>query len=703
MPLAVGQTFAGYRILRRLGSGGMGEVYLAQHPRLRRLVALKVLSADVSANADYRARFALEADLASELDHPNIVVVHDRDEEDGQLWISMNYVDGLDAARLLTDKFPSGMPPQQVAKIITEVASALDYAHSRRLVHRDVKPANIMITTDEQRILLADFGIACSLKEIRSLTAKGFVVATVPYAAPEQLKGQKLDGRADQYALAKTAYELLTGSQLFPHSLAEKPTEHTAFDAVLATALAEKPEDRFSSCTEFAQALTLAQRGAWAVSPSGTLHPKQNGGGGPQQPSGRATRPTTSETPTASEDNSVYIPYDGRDVGGRRARWPITIGIVMVLFLLAIAFFVRPWQQHDRSASPNTGTPIAPTPAITFEGMRDFVNAYYADLPTHPEVAWAKLDSHCQNQTGLRDYLDFWATIQSVTVVSVSPRDATSVIAQLKYVRRDGQKDTEDRWFKMALVNGAILLDESDRTAAAGSTSPSLATPSAPATGRTFPASAIDTVLLTPAEINTLVAKNSDPLFQIKQSTYGMRNDSNLVSPSACAGVIFTAEHAIFNGTGFTAMHDEALELPTNGGYDVYPTGPDHVEQTVVVYPAAQQAQAVLTSSQPQWQSCATGRVRLSTVGQNGENGKTFELGTVQFANNQLSVPMVANSQESGNVACQQVMTVRANVVVSVRSCGSPQPAPGQYTITLASVQSHAATLAQAIADKITA
>src|SRR5437879_3764583 len=218
MPLASGQTFSGYRILRLLGSGAMGEVYLAQHPTLPRKEALKVLAAGLSANADYRARFALEADLASGLDHTNIVVVHNRGEEDGQLWISMNYVDGLDAARLLAEQFPNGMPADQVAKIVTAVASALDYAHDRGLLHRDVKPANIMLTDDKQRILLADFGIARNLKEISSLTATGFTVGTIAYAAPEQLMGQDPDGRADQYALAATAYHLLTGSQLFPHS-----------------------------------------------------------------------------------------------------------------------------------------------------------------------------------------------------------------------------------------------------------------------------------------------------------------------------------------------------------------------------------------------------------------------------------------------------------------------------------------------------
>jgi len=159
MPLANGQTFAGYKILRRLGSGGMGDVYLAQHPRLPRQDALKVLAASVSADAEYRARFGREADLASTLWHPNIVGVHDRGEDDGQLWISMDYVEGQDAARLLARQSSSGLRPYQVTKIVSAVADALDYAHERGLLHRDVKPANIMITADEQRILLADFGM----------------------------------------------------------------------------------------------------------------------------------------------------------------------------------------------------------------------------------------------------------------------------------------------------------------------------------------------------------------------------------------------------------------------------------------------------------------------------------------------------------------------------------------------------------------
>ena len=198
----------------------MGEVYLAQHPRLPRRDALKLLRVDTSADVDYRARFEREADLASTLWHPHIVGVHDRGETDGRLWISMDFVDGVNAAELLSDRYPGGMPAAAVAFITTAVASALDYAHKQGLLHRDVKPANIMLThvddEGEQRILLANFGIARSVDDISGLTSTNMTVGTVAYAAPEQLMGDAIDGRADQYALAATAYHLLTGSPLFP-------------------------------------------------------------------------------------------------------------------------------------------------------------------------------------------------------------------------------------------------------------------------------------------------------------------------------------------------------------------------------------------------------------------------------------------------------------------------------------------------------
>src|ERR1700760_825997 len=134
MPLRDGELFAGYRILRLLGSGGMGEVYLAQHPRLPRRDAVKVLSAEMSASAEFRARFLREADLAATLYHPHIVGVHDRGEFEGQLWISMDYIDGTDADRLLRDHYPAGLPWRELTAIVSAVAHALDYAHARRLL-----------------------------------------------------------------------------------------------------------------------------------------------------------------------------------------------------------------------------------------------------------------------------------------------------------------------------------------------------------------------------------------------------------------------------------------------------------------------------------------------------------------------------------------------------------------------------------------
>jgi serine/threonine-protein kinase len=289
MPLADGATFAGYTILRLLGSGGMGEVYLAQHPRLPRRDALKVLAASVSADGEYRERFNREADIAATLWHPHIVGVHDRGDFEGQIWISMDYVEGTDAARLLRERHRYGMGKQEVADIVTAVADALDYAHQRNLLHRDVKPANILLAYPEsgdQRILLADFGIARWANDVSGLTATNMTVGTVSYAAPEQLMGQQLDGRADQYALAATAFHLLTGSPPFDHSnpavvisqhlsasppaVGDRRPELAHLDPVLAKALAKDPGDRFERCADFARALSHRLEAAPADDGGGT-------------------------------------------------------------------------------------------------------------------------------------------------------------------------------------------------------------------------------------------------------------------------------------------------------------------------------------------------------------------------------------------------------------------------------------------------
>jgi hypothetical protein len=266
----------------------MGEVYLAEHPRLPRHDALKVLPADVSADSDFRSRFNLEADLAATLFHPHIVGVHDRGDFEGQLWIAMDYVEGTDAAQLMKAHYPARMPIEDVCAIVTAVADALDYAHKRGLLHRDVKPANILLAEPEdgkRRILLADFGIARPLADISGLTATNFTVGTLTYAAPEQLMGGDIDGRADQYALAATAFHLLTGAPPYQHSnpvavisqhlnaaspkLSDRRPELAHLDQVLSKALAKDPTHRFDRCRDFAT--KLSERAAFdAESDRGT-------------------------------------------------------------------------------------------------------------------------------------------------------------------------------------------------------------------------------------------------------------------------------------------------------------------------------------------------------------------------------------------------------------------------------------------------
>jgi len=271
-----GQVFAGYTIRRKLGAGGMGSVYLASHPRLPRLDAVKVLSADLTSDPEYGPRFLREADLVSTLSHPNILGVHDRGECDGQLWISMDYVAGTDAAQLLRDHYPAGMPPEVALPIIHAVASALDHAHRRGLLHRDVKPANILLDAETSRIYLADFGIARPMNDAAGLTATNMAVGTAAYAAPEQLRGEGMDGRTDQYALACTAFQLLTGNPPYADSnpavvitkhvtapapsLGEQRPELRGLDPVLARAMSKTPAARFATCGEFAMALQERSR-----------------------------------------------------------------------------------------------------------------------------------------------------------------------------------------------------------------------------------------------------------------------------------------------------------------------------------------------------------------------------------------------------------------------------------------------------------
>ncbi|HEV7846951.1 MAG TPA: serine/threonine-protein kinase, partial [Thermoleophilaceae bacterium] len=263
-----GQRFGAYTLGKLLGRGGMGVVYQAQHVHLGRTVALKLLAPELSENEDFRARFLRESRLAAGLDHPGIVAVYDAGEVDGVLFIAMRFVRGTDLAALLLQRGP--LPVEETLSILDQVATALDAAHAAGLVHRDVKPANVMI--EGQRCYLADFGLTKrASSNSMQLTQAGQFLGTVDYVAPEQIEGGDLDGRADVYALGCVLFECLTGSRPYPREsqvavlyaqLREPPPKPRelrpdlplGIDEVVGRAMSKRPDDRYSSCGGFVAA-----------------------------------------------------------------------------------------------------------------------------------------------------------------------------------------------------------------------------------------------------------------------------------------------------------------------------------------------------------------------------------------------------------------------------------------------------------------
>jgi predicted ATPase len=272
MTLQIGSQVAGYRIVGVLGEGGMGIVYEAEHALLGRKAAIKSLLRELADNEEYKARFIRESQLVAAIDHPNIIPIYDAGESGGSAYIAMRYVPGVDLAELLRRRVQ--LPPHEALTILDQAGAALDAAHTRGLVHRDVKPGNILIEETTGRIYLTDFGIA--KEQGRSnLTRAGFFLGTVDYAAPEQIEGHELTGAADRYAFGCVLFECLTGRRPFelasdlavmrahvldppPRVTAVHPELPDALDAVVERALAKEPEARFESCRALIEAARLA-------------------------------------------------------------------------------------------------------------------------------------------------------------------------------------------------------------------------------------------------------------------------------------------------------------------------------------------------------------------------------------------------------------------------------------------------------------
>src|SRR3954454_10388855 len=264
----------------------MGVVYRATQTGLDRPVALKLIAPELARDPDFRARFERESRLAAQIEHPNVIPIYEAGEADGQLFISMRFVDGTDLHTEI-ERSGGGLEPARAARIVEQVGFALDAAHARGLVHRDVKPANVLIGAGDHAYL-TDFGLVKDLGGDGRMTTTGMWVGTPDYVAPEQFKGEAVDARVDIYALGCVLFHTLTGRVPFPrdqavaklwaHSeeLPPRPSEFAphvppALDDVVARARAKDPEDRFASAGDLGRAAVAAAEGRSAPADAGTV------------------------------------------------------------------------------------------------------------------------------------------------------------------------------------------------------------------------------------------------------------------------------------------------------------------------------------------------------------------------------------------------------------------------------------------------
>ncbi|MFL5798769.1 MAG: protein kinase domain-containing protein [Actinomycetota bacterium] len=391
--LLIGTELAGHRIESLIGRGGMGSVYLAEQIGLGRKVALKVLAPELAASENFRLRFERESRLAASLDHPHVIPIFQSGEADGLLFIAMRYVDGTDLATLLATE--GALPLGEAAVLVSQVASALDAAHARGLVHRDVKPGNVLIARgepDEERYAyLSDFGLTRMTSSDSALTRTGQFMGTVAYAAPEQFEGRTADAMTDLYSLGCVAYECLTGERPFPREqeaavmfahlqqappavTERRPDAPAVLDEVLAKALAKAPEERFAS----GRALGAALRSAVGAVTGPSLFA---GATSPPAPAGAAATPSVAPPtmpPSAGDGAPVttgtrargpdVTPLSSQGPGTVRRRRAVLGALVVGVVVAAAVAAVLLARGSGHPSARTSGGPSAPSSGAAVPG-----------------------------------------------------------------------------------------------------------------------------------------------------------------------------------------------------------------------------------------------------------------------------------------------------------------------------------------------
>ncbi|MFJ9785876.1 serine/threonine-protein kinase [Amycolatopsis sp. NPDC101161] len=462
--------FGPYRIERPIARGGMGEVLRARDTRLDRVVALKVLPPHLAADEEFRERFRREAHAAARLREPHIVPIHAFGEIDGRLYLDMQLVDGEDLATLLNTRGP--MDAAEAVDVVGQIAQALTAAHAEGLVHRDVKPSNILLTGTGFAYLV-DFGIARSQESATGLTGAGAAIGTLDYMAPERFTGARPDQRVDVYALACVLHQCLTATKPFAATTAAsllhahlnqtpprpsllRPGLPAALDGVVARGMAKSPDDRYPT----AAALAAGARAALG-SPRGFVTPP-------------ATQAFTRVAPEAAPR--------------RRTGLLVALTIVTVLLLggagtlIALPALLARTPAGTPTSAPlaapvpapvRTTTPAAPSQVTTAGASRPapgdlagFVVHYYGLMPD-TAAGWELIGPNLRLRT--RDsYEKFWSKFSGAEVVGTPAVEGSTVTARIRLHHRDGRPDTtETHVLGLAMRDGELCID-SDALAKSG-------------------------------------------------------------------------------------------------------------------------------------------------------------------------------------------------------------------------------------------
>jgi serine/threonine kinase PknH len=626
-----GSMFGPYRLKRLLGRGGMGEVYEAEHTVKEWTVAVKVMTAEFSKDAVFRERMKREARITGRLKEPHVVPIHDYGEIDGQLYLEMRLIEGTDLDSMLKRYGPL-TPPRAVA-IISQVASALDAAHAAGVMHRDVKPPNILVTRDDFAYLV-DFGIASATTD-EKLTQLGTAVGTWKYMAPERFSNDEVTYRADIYALACVLYECLIGSPPYrsdsastlvtahmldpiPQASANRAGIPKALDAVIARGMAKKPQDRYASAGDLAlaahealsdpdqdHAANIMRRSqeATLLGPAKTAPPPTIAATGTTPPP--SVRPPTGPPPSGYRQGYTTPPptptpqpaYPGQGSG------PIQ----------------RPAPAGQPSWAPSSG-PV-PTPnSQAASGQYYQAGSNWGARPPGPPP---------QQQHGAQPFQQQGAppSWQQPPAKRGNPWLIVAIVGVVLIV----------------LIGGGIVAAQLLRKEPKKPPPPPIA------------ADRLGSLLLSTQEINTVMGatnmKPGEPITNMAKSTLTLSDPS-------CLGVLYAAQDPTYSGTGYTGVNGN-VSSESGDSFDHW------VHQAVVTFPSADKARDFLEASAGKWKGCAGKTITVTNTSKN----KTYRWTVSEVQGQPPRITLVNTQEAAQGWQCQRAMSVANNVIVDVNAC----------------------------------